>query len=103
MAEGGPKLKNQWGSNKIEVVPICLVNPHVHGEIQIQKKYFVPPPYVRMGHKTRHQSGTIQADVTGLGEPTVLVQTELPTGVLRHGNYLQKKMLFETGVDRWNF
>ena len=34
MAKGGPKLKNQWGSNKIEVVPICLGNPHFHGEIQ---------------------------------------------------------------------
>ena len=29
MAEGGPKLKNQWGSNKIENVPICLGNTHV--------------------------------------------------------------------------
>ena len=45
MAEGGPKLKNQWGSNKIEVVPISLGNPHVHLEIQIQKNNVVPPPY----------------------------------------------------------
>ena len=38
MAETGPKLKNQWGSNKIE-------NVHAHGELQIQKKLFVPLPY----------------------------------------------------------
>ena len=41
MAEGGPKLKNQWGSNNIEVVPISLGNPHVHGEIQIQKNNLI--------------------------------------------------------------
>ena len=44
MAEEGPKLKNQWGSNKIENVHICLGNNHVHGEIQIQFFYFVPRP-----------------------------------------------------------
>ena len=44
MAKGGPKLKNRWGSSKIEVVPICLGNPHVHGEMQIHKFNFVPPP-----------------------------------------------------------
>ena len=45
MAEGGPTLKNQWGGNNIKFVPICLGNPHVHKEIQIQKFSFVPPAY----------------------------------------------------------
>ena len=39
MADGGPKLKNKWCSKKIENVPTCLGNTHVHvhGELQIQK------------------------------------------------------------------
>ena len=37
MAEGGPKLKNQWGSTKMENVLIWLGNTHVHGEFQVQK------------------------------------------------------------------
>ena len=39
MAEGGPKLKNEWGTNKIDNVYISLA-PHVHWELQIQKFNF---------------------------------------------------------------
>ena len=48
MAEGGPKVKNQWGINKIKVVSICLGNPLVYGEIQFQKLNFVAVPYDRL-------------------------------------------------------
>ena len=44
MAEGGAKLENEWGTNKIKSVSICLRNTHVHGELKIQNFYFVPPP-----------------------------------------------------------
>ena len=43
MAEGGAKLENEWGTNKIKSVSICLRNTHVHGELEIQKKNCGPP------------------------------------------------------------
>ena len=48
MAEGGAKLENEWGTNKIKSVSTCLRNTHVHGELEIPKFFFVAPPYDNM-------------------------------------------------------
>ena len=41
------KIEKSVGSNKIEVVTICLGKPHVHGEIQIQKLILYLRPNIR--------------------------------------------------------
>ncbi len=56
-----------------------------------------------MSTKTRYESSTSLADVTGPGEP--MSHTKLPTlqGVLKHGIYIQEKKLLEEDVDRRNY
>ena len=49
MAEGGPKLKNQWGSNKIENMNICLGNTHCMGNSKFIFFILYPTPWETIG------------------------------------------------------
>ena len=58
MADGGPKLKNKWCSKKIENVPTCLGNTHVHvhGELHNSRiSIFYPRPTLWNTNKMRNK------------------------------------------------